>query len=910
MEYKSPLLNQIISILDKRSEAGEKRIKKTEDYVKSYDTSITRHINKQVEQLNTSIKTATDKVIGDLNTSINNTVDTISHDILSVSTNLKTAIEQIYYNINTSINSYKTDTSIYLIGLKSELERKINDVDQNYKIADSQLSSTLSQNIKDVSTKLTQKVNTIDTKYDASISNLSQKHDSSFIQLTNLISSQRTSIDNKITREISSAKQELNSNISTIQSNLNHKIDNTNTSINLQFDRVAGKLEHQNTSIDDISIRLNKTAKAIVKALNASANDLYNITADISTRLGKSSIEDVKTDITEKYDAEIRKLNTSIRNLDLDTTNSLNTLNTSANDLYNITDDISTRLKSSIEDVKIDITEKYDEEIRKLNTSIINLERDNTNSLNTLNTSVTTLETNQKKLNTSLASLRESFDKLVDTEDINGVIDTFKEVEDFLSNISDEKTLTGMLNELQVGINSHIDASIKDISNAIDNVKEEIGTNINNRINALETTINTTVNTKLTEINSSINDISTRLKQSITDQQTYVSTEIGRINSSIQDLNTTIKQNVDTSLKAIQSKLDSSLKVVSDSLTSTTSRVAQLELNNVTAAKVTTGTDTKLWNDTTDSINENSYVINKQVLTTKENNVEKTYEQKLVNSNIIKEINKSEKAVASNLLTVNNNIASINTKLSNINSSIDNILNSSYINKKNKYTTNGFSTIGGCLDFIINDLYYTAPAAVNVTYTVTPTSFIRGKNTSVTFEYTVNNYPNNIQNITYNNTSKTERTFTETITVSNSVSRALSVVSNYVDSKDARPTSFNKTLTAYANLELYVWTSTSTSFNNAYTSANMPAGYTTYTYNSGNYSINVNNGTAAKYIFFVSDKNLVEPKFFVYEHGGAPTLGGGITNLGTITIQKYDVAQTYYLYRTNNVLNGNWDIKF
>ncbi len=851
MEYKSPLLNQIISILDKRSEAGEKRIKKTEDYVKSYDTSITRHINKQVEELNTSIKTATDKVIGDLNTSINNTVDTISHDILSVSTNLKTAIEQIYYNINTSINGGKTDTSIYLIGLKNELERKINDVDQKYKIADSQLSSTLSQNIKDVSTKLTQKVNIIDTKYDTSISNLSQKHDSSFIQVTNLISSQGTSIGNKITRDISTAKQELNSNISTIQSNLNGKIDNTNTSINLQFDRVARKLEHQNTSIDDISIRLNTTSRAIVKALNTSANDLYNITDDISTKL-KSTIEGVKIDITGKYDAEIRKLNTSIRNLDLDTTN----------------------------------------------------------SLSTLNTSVTTLETNQKKLNTSLASLRESFDKLVDTEDVNGVIDTFREVEDFLSNISDEKTLTGMLSELKTGIDSHIDASIKDISNAIDNVKEEIGTNINNRVNALETTINTTVNTKLTEINSSINDISTRLKQSITDQQTYVSTEIGKINSSIKDLNTTIKQNVDTSLKAIQSKLDSSLKTVSDSLTSTTSRVAKLELNNVTAAKVTTGTNTKLWNDTTDSINEDSYVINKQVLTTKENNIEKTYEQKLVNSNIIKEINKSEKAVASNLLTVNNNIASINTKLSNINSSIGNILNSSYINKKNKYTTNGFSTIGGCLDFIINDMYYTAPAAVNVTYTVTPTSFIRGKNTSVTFKYTVNNYPNNIQSITYNGATKTERTFTETITVSNSVSRALSVVSNYVDSKDARPTSFNKTLTVYANLELYVWTSTSTSFNKAYTSANMPVGYTTYTYNSGNYSINVNNGTAAKYIFFVSDKNLVESKFFVYEHGGAPTLGGGITNLGTITIQKYDVAQTYYLYRSNNVLNGNWDIKF
>lgn len=851
MEYKSPLLNQIISILDKRSEAGEKRIQKTEKYVKEYDASITKHITKQVEDLNTSIKTATDNVVKDLNTSINNTIDVISQDIQSVSTNLKTTVQQIYHNINTSINSGTSNTSIYLIGLKNELERKIDDVNSNYKIADGQLRDTLGQNIKDVSTKLTQKVNTIDTKYDTNISNLAQKHDSSFIQITNLISNQNTNISSKITREVNTAKQELNSNISAIQSNLNNKIVRSNTSINLQFDKVAGNIQQQNTSIEDISLRLNKTSKAIVKALNASANDLYNITDDISTRLD-SSIEHVKVDITGKYDEEVRKLNTSIRNLDLDTTK----------------------------------------------------------SLNTLNTSVTTLETNQKKLNSSLANLRETFDKLVETEDINGVIDTFREVEDFLSNISDEKTLTGMLTELQAGINSHIDASVKDLTDTIDNVKDEIGTNINNRVNALESTLNTTVNTKITEINSSINDISTRLNQSITAQQTYVSGEIEKINSSISALNTTIKQNVDTSLKAIQSKLDTSLKTVSDSLTSTTGRVAKLELNNVTAVKTVTGTNTKLWNDTTDSINEDSYVINKQTLTTKENNVEKTNEQKLVNSNIIKEINKSEKAVAANLLSVNNNIATINTKLSNINSSIGDILNSSYINKKNKYTTNGFSTIGGCLDFIINDMYYIAPAAVSVTYTVTPTSFIRGKNTSVTFKYTVNNYPNNIQSITYNGTTKTERTFTETITVNNTVSRALSVISNYIDSKDARPTSFNKTLTVPANLELYVWTSTSTSFNKSYTSANMPAGYTTYTYNSGNYSINVNNGTTAKYIFFVSDKNLVESKFFVYEHGGAPTLGGGITNLGTITIQKYDVAQTYYLYRSNNVLNGNWDIKF
>ena len=266
-------------------------------------------------------------------------------------------------------------------------------------------------------------------------------------------------------------------------------------------------------------------------------------------------------------------------------------------------------------------------------------------------------------------------------------------------------------------------------------------------------------------------------------------------------------------------------------------------------------------------------------------------------------MNKSEKAVTTQLLA-------INTKLSNIDSSISNVLDTSYINKKNKYTTNGFNTIGTCLDFIINDMYYTAPAAVNVTYNVTPTSFIRGKNTAVTFTYKVNNYLNNIQSITYNNQSKTEKEFTETITVNNSVSRSLSVISNYVDSKDAKPAAFTKTISSNATLELYVWTSTSTTFNKAYTASNMPDGYTIYNYSSSNYSINVNNGNTAKYIFFVSDKNLSEAKFFVYEHGGSPTLGGGISNLGTITIQKYDIAITYYLYRSNNVLNGNWDIKF
>lgn len=851
MEYKSPLLNELISILDKRSKAGEQRLEDTIKYVQNYDTSITRKLVTDVDNLNTSINNVADNVTGKLNVSINKINSELSESIRNVSTKVDSSIREIVRNINSSFSSASNSQTLIINGLKDDLEVEISNVDTKYNNLIKNLSTGLNDGLNDLSTRLTGKVNSIDTKYDTSIKNLKDKHDTSFIQLTNLIKDTSTLLDSESKRNISGLQSTVNSRFISVENDYKTKIDSINTSVNNYIDKLNVSINYHNVSIGEVSTRLKREVDNLQNTLNVSTTDIYN-------KLGV---------IVTKIDSSLKTLNAKISN-------------------------------------------QFDASIKDLNTSINTLRRDISTQLITTNTSVNLLDSKQKKIDTSLTNLIREFNDVIHTEKVNGVIDTFREMEDFLNGISDDSTLTGMLKDQKTSIDNHINSSIKEVNDTIDSVRGEINTNVNNRLNSLETQMGETVNKHIVNINSSISDISSKLDASIKQQQEYVNTNITSINSSLNKLNTTITQNVDSSLKSIQAQLDTSLKSVNSSvigltseLISTKSRVAKLEAENVVSIQNTQGTNNKTWDDTTNSIYTDTYVVNTLVFDTNVNGKQEQKEVRLVNDNIITEMNKSEKAVTSQLLAINN-------KLSNIDTSISNVLDTSYVNKKNKYTTNGFNTIGTCLDFIINDMYYTEPVAVSVTYTVSPTSFTRGKNTTVTFTYRVNNYPNNIQSITYNNTTKTEKEFTETVTVNNSVSRALSVVSNYVDSKDAKPASFSKTLTSSANLELYVWTSTSTTFNKTYTASNMPSGYTTYNYSSSNYSINVNNGTAQKYIFFVSDKNLAESKFFVYEHGGSPTLAGGISNLGTITIQKYDVAITYYLYRSNNVLNGNWDIKF
>ena len=206
-------------------------------------------------------------------------------------------------------------------------------------------------------------------------------------------------------------------------------------------------------------------------------------------------------------------------------------------------------------------------------------------------------------------------------------------------------------------------------------------------------------------------------------------------------------------------------------------------------------------------------------------------------------------------------------------------------------------------------MYYTKPVDLNVTFTATPTSIIKGKETNVVFTYVINNYKNNISTIVYNNNVLSDLTYTEHINITDNISRTLKVETNYKDNKGASPVPFNRTITVSAIQELYYWSSVDSTYENNYTVENKP-NWNTYTYKSNTYSINFNNQGEDKYIFFVTSSDIPETKFFIYQHGSSPTLSGGIKKIGIITIQLYNIPLNYYLYRTNNVLGGDYDIKW
>lgn len=204
-------------------------------------------------------------------------------------------------------------------------------------------------------------------------------------------------------------------------------------------------------------------------------------------------------------------------------------------------------------------------------------------------------------------------------------------------------------------------------------------------------------------------------------------------------------------------------------------------------------------------------------------------------------------------------------------------------------------------------MYYKKPENINVSFNVSPTNIIKGKRTNVIFTYKINNYTDYIEDIKYNNINTDLLENTENLIISDNISRVLYIKTNYKDKKGAQPENnpYNITKTVIATSELYYWTSDNIVFESNYTNENKPNWvlYTGTSFTFDNKGIN-------KYVFFVSTLNKQESEFFIYKHGSSPTLGGGITNLGKITIKIYDDILTYYLYRTNNVLGGNYDIKF
>ena len=967
MDYNNKLINELISILDKRAAIAKSELNKALEYVKTYDVSITDYIKSDQQR-------QTDDYTDKINELTENTNDSFKLIRNEIDRKLE---ENKQENIN-AINSTKNDLIIKLDNFKSDantytdtniniVKDKIDGVDTKYNNIITTLSDAYNTSFDDVYDKIRNSIDTLYFKYDASMKEYDTRIDSSFITILQYINTSVAILRNQTLTNAKILEDNLNASINRIKGLLDIDIDDLYNYIDDQLDDIDKEQLIQNTSINKIKSDVDIKYEYLLALINKSSGEMGDVTTDDIAGLRKE-FKEFKSDTTERF----------------------NLVN---NDISLINKDVS----------KIDTT--LNDHIKKFNEHVSNSSNyiiDNNKNIQNIQTKIGNIEVSYNNLNTDVTNLITNFNTLVNSDNANNVIDTFKEVETFLSSISDASTLTGILEQMSTEMNKKIDNIIKNdpiINVSIDDINSSI-IDISSRLYNYITSNNeiiTKIDTSIDDINSSINNLTTKIDTSIND----LNISIDDINSSINDISNCLNNNyvskddyikdeevITTAFVQLDNKIndiDTSINTnIIDISTRLNNKISLLESNNIIKLNTTSGTNKNIWNEENNTFYDDAYVIDTNKFNIIENGIRKEKELKTVNPNIINEIISNKKVSNKLFDNINASISNINVSINDINSSVNDIstkivnyissnngiifdlstkidasindinssindistrlnnnyvsteqyikdeeaittafvqldnkindisidvLSTEYINELNQETTSGFNTLGTCLDFILSSIYYTKPVDLNVTFTTAPTSIIKGKETNVVFTYVINNYKNNISTIVYNNNVLSDLTYTEHINVTDNISRTLKVETNYKDNKGASPAPFNRTITVSAIQELYYWSSVDSIYENNYTVENKP-NWNTYTYKSNTYSINFNNQGEDKYIFFVTSSDIPETKFFIYQHGSSPTLSGGIKKIGIITIQLYNIPLNYYLYRTNNVLGGDYDIKW
>ena len=967
MDYNNKLITELISILDKRTAIAKSELNEALEYVKTYDVSITDYIKSDQQR-------QTDDYTGKINELTENTNDSFKLIRNEIDRKLR---ENKQENIN-AINSAKNDLIIKLDNFKSDantytdtniniVKDKIDGVDTKYNNIITTLSDAYNTSFDDVYDKIRNGIDTLYFKYDASMKEYDTRIDSSFRTILQYINTSVAILRNQTLTNAKILEDNLNASINRIKGLIDIDIDDLYTYIDDQLDDIDKEQLIQNTSINKIKSDVDIKYEYLLALINKSSGEMGDVITD-----------------------GIAGLRKEFKEFESDTTGKFNLVN---NDISLINKDVT----------KIDTT--LNDHIKKFNEHVSNSSNyiiDNDKNIQNIQTKIGNIEVSYNNLNTDVSKLITNFNTLVSSENANEVIDTFKEVETFLSSITDASTLTGILEQMSTEMNEKIDNIITNdtiINVSIDDINSSI-IDISSRLYSYITSNNeiiTKIDTSINDLNSFINNLTTKIDTSINDLNssinnltTKIDTSINNLNSSIDDINSSIN-GLNSSIDDINSSINGLNSSINDISTRLNNKISLLESNHIITLNTSSGTNKNIWNEENNTFYDDAYVIDTNKFTIVENGIRKEKKLKTVNPNIINELISNKKVsnklfdnINSSISNINASISNINVSINDINSSVNDIstkidnyissnngiifdlstkidasindinssindistrlnnnyvsteqyikdeeaittafvqldnkindisidvLSTEYINELNQETTSGFNTLGTCLDFILSSMYYTKPVDLNVTFTAAPTSIIKGKETNVVFTYVINNYKNNISTIVYNNNALSDLTYTEHINVTDNISRTLKVETNYKDNKDASPAPFNRTITVSAIQELYYWSSVDDIYENNYTVENKP-NWNTYTYKSNTYSINFNNQGENKYIFFVTSSDIPETKFFIYSHGSSPTLSGGIKKIGIITIQLYNIPLNYYLYRTNNVLGGDYDIKW
>ena len=440
-------------------------------------------------------------------------------------------------------------------------------------------------------------------------------------------------------------------------------------------------------------------------------NEIEDDIEFLSTAIGNNStnIDEISTRLN---DTSTRLNNVSTR-LD-NTSNNLNDTSIRLND-------VSTRLK----DDYVNKTQYLkDEEL------IASTFADLNNKINNFDITkqLEPIYSNISNLNSSVQNVSDVLYTLTETENINHTIDTFKEVEKFLNNISDSSTLTELLiktkEETIDGISEYyynieeMDGKIGDINTSINNTSSRIkeleklysNGQIDSFIGNLNTSIKDTsdnlniVSGKVDEVSTRLDNTSVRLLNYLTINQYLKDEEL--IASTFADLNNKINNvgNIDFSnyynidqINEKISNINTSTNDISNNLSNTSIRLNNVStrLNNL---YTNTQIDTFISNlntsikDTSDNLNIVSGKVNEVSTRLNDTSV------RLLNYLTINQYLEDEELIASTFADINNkindqtelldnnstNITDISTNISNISTNIADIstnLSDNYLTK-------------------------------------------------------------------------------------------------------------------------------------------------------------------------------------------------------------------------------------
>lgn len=213
------------------------------------------------------------------------------------------------------------------------------------------------------------------------------------------------------------------------------------------------------------------------------------------------------------------------------------------------------------------------------------------------------------------------------------------------------------------------------------------------------------------------------------------------------------------------------------------------------------------------------------------------------------------------------------------------------------------------LNQLMDAYMYIAPNPIDAIITVTPTSIFNGQSVNATWVVTLNNYQSNIATATLDgqDITTTLRTGSASIQsqISDTTTKSVTISSNYIDSHGASPAIYNGSASITVSNKHYVTTNT-TKYNNGQfpiTTSDLQ----TYT---AVIDTNIYDAVCSdEFIYVLSTKNVASDNTKIHNTGACAVGTGGVQNLGAVSITEFDSPVTYYLYKSEQKLTGNWTIE-